>query len=119
MSGRHSSEWRGRSATITPFCWLPGRHDAVAGNQCRQVAAPVAAEYLACLLAIQRFDFNQYAKMGDDQAALLLAEVAALQFLQGAGLTLGGADAAFFLDFFDAPALPATELAFGHGGSAG
>lgn len=74
-------------------------HDAVAGNQCRQVAAPVAAEYLACLLAIQRFDFNQYAKMGDDQAVLLLAEVAALQFLQGAGLTLGGAGAAFFLDF--------------------
>ncbi|MCY1442418.1 hypothetical protein D9M71_587840 [compost metagenome] len=78
----------------------------------------MAAQRLASLLAFQRLDLDLDAEMGDYQAGLLGAEVAAFEFVERTGFALGRTGGALFLDLLDAPALPATELAFGHGGSA-
>ncbi|MCY1443217.1 hypothetical protein D9M71_596190 [compost metagenome] len=74
----------------------------------------MAAEHLAGVLAFLGLDFHLHAEVGDYQAVLLGAEVAAFQLIQRAGFALGGAGGAFFLDFFDAPALPAGEVTLGH-----
>ncbi|MNY39939.1 hypothetical protein D3C86_1746500 [compost metagenome] len=87
---------------------------AIAGDHGRQVGAQVTAKHLAGQFAVLGFDFDLYAKMGDHQAELFRAEVAALEGLHGLRLALGRAGGAFALNFVDAPALPAVELAFGH-----
>ncbi|MNQ48260.1 hypothetical protein D3C85_621330 [compost metagenome] len=89
-------------------------HHAVTGDQHRQVGAQVTAEYLAGQFALQRLDFDLHTEVGDHQAVLFRAEIAAFQLVHRARLALAGAGGAFFLDLFDAPALPAAQLAFGH-----
>ena len=88
---------------------------AVAGDQCRQVGPQVAAEHLPAVFALQCLDLDLYAEMRDDQPGLFRAQVAALQLLEGTALATRGTGGALFLDLLDAPALPAVELAFGHG----
>ena len=53
--------------------------DSVAGHQCWQVGAQVAAENLTLQLAFLRFDFYLHAKMRDDQPRLFGTEIAAFQ----------------------------------------
>ncbi|MNM72368.1 hypothetical protein D3C76_1364020 [compost metagenome] len=89
-------------------------HHSVAGDQCRQVGAQVAAENLACRFAVLGFHLDLYAEVGNHQAQLLWPQVAAFQLLQRVLLAFGGACGAFVLDFFDTPVLAAIELAFGH-----
>ncbi len=110
MSGRHSSERRGNCATITPMPWLP----ALAGHQCRQVGAQVTAGNLA----VGGLDLYLNPEMSDHLAGLLRSQVAALQLFHGTRLATGRPGRAFFLDLFDAPALPAGQVAFGHDASA-
>ncbi|MCY1443356.1 hypothetical protein D9M71_597660 [compost metagenome] len=74
----------------------------------------MAAEHLAGAFALQGLDFHLDAEVGDHLPVLLGAEVATFQFLQGARFALGRAGGAFFLDFFDAPALPAGKVTLGH-----
>ncbi|MCY1401364.1 hypothetical protein D9M71_164810 [compost metagenome] len=77
----------------------------------------MAAHDLAGQLAFQGLDFHLYAEVGDHQAGLLRAEIAALELFEHARFPLGCAGGALFLNLLDAPALPAGQLAFGHGGS--
>lgn len=92
-------------------------HDTVAGDQCWQVCAQMAAEHLACGFAILSFNFYLHAEVRDHQAQLLRPQVATFQFLQCMLLAFGRASGALALDFFDPPVLAAIELAFGHEGT--
>ena len=92
--------------------WPPDH--SIAGHQCWQVCPQVAAEDLTTVLAFLSLDFDLHAEVGDDQAGLFRAEIAALEFLHCARFTARRASGALFLDLLDAPALPAVELAFGH-----
>src|SRR3989344_9500260 len=83
----------------------------------RQVGAQMAAEYLAGQLAIQRFYFDLYAEVRDDQAGLFWAEVAAFKNLYRLRLAFCGAGGTLALNFFATPVFPAGGLAFGHGSS--
>jgi hypothetical protein len=57
--------------------------------------------YVAALaLATIAFDFNLLAKVADNKPALLWAELAFVQCLVGAAVTLTGALGAFGLNFF-------------------
>ncbi|MNZ41332.1 hypothetical protein D3C78_588800 [compost metagenome] len=87
---------------------------AVTGDQRRQVCAQVAAEYLACRLAVLGLHLDLHAKVSDHQAQLLRPQVAPFKLLQRMLLAFGSASGAFVLDLFDTPVLAAIELAFGH-----
>ena len=63
-------------------------------------------------------DLDLHAEVGDHQAGLFRAQVAAFQLIEQARFALGRASGTLLLDFLDAPALPAGQLAFGHEGSA-
>ena len=91
---------------------------AITGDQGRQVGAQVAALDLAGQLAFQCLDLDLHAEVGDHQAGLFRAQVAAFQLIEQARFALGRAGGTLLLDFLDAPALPAGQLAFGHEGSA-
>ena len=109
--------WRVLNYAHEPLDALVARapDHAVAGDQCRQVGPQVAAEHLPAVFALQCLDLDLYAEMRDDQPGLFRAQVAALQLLEGTALATRGTGGALFLDLLDAPALPAVELAFGHG----
>ena len=87
---------------------------SIASYQCWQVCPQVAAEDLTTVLAFLSLDFDLHAEVGDDQAGLFRAEIAALEFFHRTRFTARCASGAFFLDLLDAPALPTVELAFGH-----
>ena len=89
-------------------------YHAVASDQCWQVGAQVAAEHLACNVAILGLYLDLHAKVGNHQAQLFRPQVATFQFLQHMLLAFGRASSSLALDFFDAPVLAAIELAFGH-----
>src|SRR5690606_1170852 len=86
----------------------------VAGYQRRQIGPQMTTENLSAQLAILCLDFYLYAEVGDDQAGLLRTQIATFQLLNRARFPAGSTRSAFFLDFLDAPVLPAVELAFGH-----
>lgn len=86
----------------------------VASHQCRQVGAQVTAGNLA----VGGLDLYLNPEMSDHLAGLLRSQVAALQLFHGTRLATGRPGRAFFLDLFDAPALPAGQVAFGHDASA-
>lgn len=77
----------------------------------------MAAKHLAGHFTLQALDFHLHAEVGNYQAGLFRAEVAALQCFHCPRFTLGGAGRALTLNLFDPPVLAAVELAFGHGAS--
>merc|ERR1712015_92642 len=52
---------------------------SIASYQCWQVCPQVAAEDLTTVLAFLSLDFDLHAEVGDDQACLLRAKIAALE----------------------------------------
>ena len=73
------------------------------------------AEVTATTFAIGAFYLHLLAKVGGDDAQLLVAQVIGHQFFQLL-IAFLGAFALLRLDLFDAPALAAVEFTFGHDG---
>ena len=101
--------------------WLDGHHHAQAFAFWRLPDDPVAhhqllqggAEMAAHGIPVGAFHAHLLAEMGGDGADLLVAQVVRHQGLQ-LRVTALGPLAFLCLDFFNAPALAAVELAFGH-----
>ncbi len=90
-------------------------YDAIAGHQCRQVGAQVAAEDLTACFAFLSLDFDLNTEVSNYKTGLFGAEVAAFQCFKRSGLAFCRAGSTLALNFFDAPVLTTIELAFGHG----
>ena len=74
----------------------------------------MAAANLSCVGSLGRFDIYLYAKVGDHQALLFGAQIAADQAFFGHIGPATGADGALVLNFLNTPVLASGEVSLGH-----
>src|SRR5690606_36677191 len=88
--------------------------DAVSRDPRRRVGAQGAAEHLGGLLPLLCRDFALDSATGGPRTGRLRPQVTPFAPSEPRRLAPPRAACTLFLDFLDAPALPAVELAFGH-----